>query len=167
MRHICVCTSRNLRAHIYALCACGSSLVCYVLKFQISYGSKHSLLRYLQNNIGICLILNFGTSVRHSSRSAFGRSTGNDVSGNYFHHSFFSPPFFFSSVTTFSHKRSARIKKLILMGTPKNLWVDLFSDPVGHFGAPWKPFWIFEVFTEVMIESKNLFCESWSEDPIT
>ena len=30
----------------------------------------------------------FGTSVRRSSRSAFGRSTGNDVSGHYYRHSF-------------------------------------------------------------------------------
>ena len=96
---------------------------------------------------------NFGMSGRCSSRSAFGRSTGIDVSGHYkrdFWHkraafqqsafgrstagndvvatiiislfSFFSlffsfipvfPPLFFSSVATFSHRRSARIKKLI------------------------------------------------------
>jgi len=42
----------------------------------------------------------FGTSVRRSSRSAFGRSTGNDVSGHYKRHyflffSFFSFFFFF------------------------------------------------------------------------
>ena len=53
-------------------------------------------------------------------------------SGHYFHPSFlffpcFFPPFFpvfFSSVATFSHRRSARIKKLILrklLRTPKNL----------------------------------------------
>ena len=37
------------------------------------------------------------TSVRRSSRSAFGRSTGNDVSGHYKRHSFLFFPFFFSS----------------------------------------------------------------------
>ena len=38
-----------------------------------------------------------------------------------------------------------------------------FPDPVGHFEAPWWPFWIFEVLIEGMIESKNLFSESWLE----
>ena len=33
---------------------------------------------------------NIGTSVRRSSRSAFGRSTGNDVSGHYKRHYFLS-----------------------------------------------------------------------------
>ena len=44
----------------------------------------------------------------------------------------------FSSVVNFSHRRSARIKKLIsqrLMGATKNLDVDPFPDLVGHFGA--------------------------------
>ena len=57
----------------------------------------------------------------------------------------FSP--FFSSVATFSHRRSARIKKLIqrkLLGAPKNLGVDILPDPVGHFGAPLLPFWILQ-----------------------
>ena len=45
-------------------------------------------------------------------RSAFGRSTtGNDVVATIFIRFFFPPPFF--SVATFSHRRSARIKKLI------------------------------------------------------
>ena len=46
------------------------------------------------------------------------------------------PPVFFSSVVTFSHRGSARIKTLIeqkLTGAPKNLGVDPFPDPVGHF----------------------------------
>ena len=85
--------------------------------------------------------------------SAFGRSTaGNNVVAiiiiSFF--SFFPVfflPLFFSSVATFSHRRSARIKKLILrklLRTPKNLGVDTFPDPVGHFGAPWRPFWILQ-----------------------
>ena len=91
----------------------------------------------------------FGTSVRHSSWSAFGRPPGNDVSGHYKHHYlfFFHFPFFFS-VATFSHRRSARIKKLIqrkLLRMPKNLGVDTFPDPVAHFGAPWQPYWILQV----------------------
>ena len=68
-------------------------------------------------------------------------------SGHYFHpsflfffpffffFSFFFPFFFFFSVATFSHRRSARIKKIILrklLRTPKNLGID----PVDHFGAP-------------------------------
>ena len=70
---------------------------------------------------------------------------------------------FFLSFFYFSHRRSARIKKLIwrkLTGAPQNLGVDPFPDPVGHFGAPWRPFWIFEVLIEGMIKSKNLFRES-------
>ena len=42
----------------------------------------------------------------------------------------------------------------------KNLGFDPFPDPVGHFEAPWWPFWIFEVLIEGMVESKNLFNES-------
>ena len=40
---------------------------------------------------------------------------------------------------TFSHRQSARIKKLIwqkLTGAPNNLGLDTFPNPVGHFGAP-------------------------------
>ena len=51
--------------------------------------------------------------------------------------------FFFFSVATFSHRSSARIKKLIeqkLIGAPKNLGVDTFPDSVGYFGAPYQPF---------------------------
>ena len=53
--------------------------------------------------------------------------------------SVFPPPGFFlvSSVAIYSHRRSAPIKKLIqqkLLRTSKNLGVDTFPDPVGHFG---------------------------------
>ena len=50
---------------------------------------------------------------------------------------------FFFSVATFSHRRRARIKKLILrkwLEMANNLGLDPFPDPVGHFGAPWWPF---------------------------
>ena len=30
-----------------------------------------------------------------------------------------------------------------------------FPDAIGYFGAPWQPFWIFEVLIEGMIESKT------------
>ena len=49
------------------------------------------------------------------------------------------------------------------MGVPKNLDVHTFPDPIGHFWAPWRPFWIFEVLVEGIIESKNLFSKSWYE----
>ena len=45
------------------------------------------------------------------------------------------------------------------MGAPKNLGVDPFPDPVGHFRAARRPFLIFEVLIEGMIESENLFTE--------
>ena len=38
------------------------------------------------------------------------------------------------------------------MAAPKNLGVDTFPDPVVHFGAPWWPFWIFEVPIEEIIK---------------
>ena len=53
------------------------------------------------------------------------------------------------------------------MGVPKNLRVVPSPDPIGHFGTPWRPFWIFETVIEGMIESKNLFSESLSVGPIT
>ena len=92
---------------------------------------------------------------RRYSRSLFRRSTGNNVSGHYFccysfiiH--FFLPVFqLFFFIGTFSHRRSARMKKLILQKWLKmanNLGSDPFPDPVGHFGAPWRPFWILQVF---------------------
>ena len=28
------------------------------------------------------------------------------------------------------------------MGAPNNLGLDPFPDPIGHFWAPWRPFWI-------------------------
>ena len=68
--------------------------------------------------------------------SAFWRSTaGNDVEATIVIILF---PFFFSSIT-FPHRRNAQIKKLILrklLRKPKNLGVDTFPDPVGHFEAP-------------------------------
>ena len=73
----------------------------------------------------------------------------------------FSPLFFprFFSIATFSHRRSAWIKKLIyqkLTGTPKNLKVDTFPDPVGHFGAHWRPFWILQAVR---------CCRRWASAP--
>ena len=80
----------------------------------------------------------FGTSGRCSSWSPFRWLTGTMIVHPYFHYSFL------FSVTTFSHRRSAWIKKHIqrkLTGAPKYLEVDTFQDPFGHFGAPWWPFW--------------------------
>ena len=50
---------------------------------------------------------------------------------------------------------------------PRGTPVHPFPDPVGHFVTPWWPFWIFEVLTEGMIESKNLFSESYSGGPMS
>ena len=64
-----------------------------------------------------------------------------DWHDDYFHYSF--PPL--------SHRRSARIKKLIvrkLTGAPKKHGVHPFLDPVGHFRAPWRQFGIFVVLIE-------------------
>ena len=44
-----------------------------------------------------------------------------------------------------SHRRSARIKKLIsrnLIRAPNNLGLDTFPEPGRYFGAPCRPFWI-------------------------
>ena len=44
------------------------------------------------------------------------------------------------------------------MGTPNDLGLDPFLDPVGPFGAPRGPFWIFEVLIEGMRKFEtNLF----------
>ena len=103
-------------------------------------------------NYGLSFI---GMSVRRSSRSGFGRSTGNDVSGRCKRHYFpFPLPFF--SVATFSHRRDAKIKKLILrklLWIPENLGVDTFPDPIGHFGASW---WILQVVRR---------CRQWASAP--
>ena len=36
-----------------------------------------------------------------------------------------------------------------LLRTLKNLGVDTFPDPVRHFGAPWRPFWILQALQVV------------------
>ena len=74
------------------------------------------------------------------------------------------PPFFLLCCDLFSQKDWSDQK---LLRTTKNLGVDTFPDLVGHFGAPWQPFWIFEVLKEGVIKSKNLFRESCSGGPIT
>ena len=57
-------------------------------------------------------MINFGTSGRRCSRSVLGGRLAMTLVDRYFHHYFPFFPFFFS-VATFSHRRSARIKKLI------------------------------------------------------
>ena len=54
-----------------------------------------------------------GMSVRCSSRSVFGRSTGNDVSGHYKRHYFFSIFFFSSSIFPFSPSRPFLIEGVL------------------------------------------------------
>ena len=48
------------------------------------------------------------------------------------------------------------------MGAPKDLQVHHFLDPIGNFGGHWRPFWIFEVLIEGMIESKSYFAKVYS-----
>ena len=77
----------------------------------------------------------------------------------YFHRYFFPHHF---PVATFSHRRSAQIKKLILSkltGAPKNLGLDPFPDPVGHFGAPWRQFWILQYWTPFWL------LQAWASAP--
>ena len=103
--------------------------------------------------------VNIGTSGRRSSRLPFRGLTGTTIVDCYFHHSFTLLLFFHFSATTFSHRRNARIKKLILWKltlVPKNLGVHPFPDHVGHFGAPYRSFGIFEVLIEGINESKKL-----------
>ena len=90
-----------------------------------------------------------GTSVRRFSRSAFGRSTGNDVSGHYKRHYFlflffFLFFFFFLRRLLFSQKECSDQKTYFakVARTPKKKEINTFPDPIGHFGAPWWPFWI-------------------------
>ena len=47
---------------------------------------------------------------------------------------------------------------------PKNLGVNTIPDPIGHFGAPWQLFWIFEVLIGGMIEPKNSFSNNLGVD---
>ena len=97
-----------------------------------------------------------------------GRCSGNWLAVTivewYFHHSF-PPLLFYFSVTTFSCRKAPapRIKKPIQLidGSAQNPGVNPFPDPVSHFGAPWRPFWIFEVLIEGMIESKILARFVW------
>ena len=52
-------------------------------------------------------LLKIGTSVRRSSRSAFGQLTGNDVSGNYKRHYFLSFFFFFKLRSSSFYKKES------------------------------------------------------------
>ena len=67
-----------------------SSYKMYPSLSSVSFG-LYSILIWILTNINSC-IYNFGKSVRRSSQLAFGRSTGNNVSGHYKRHSF---PFIF------------------------------------------------------------------------
>ena len=79
-------------------------------------------------------------SGRCSSLSAFGRLTGNDVSGHQKRPYFLPPPFFFSSVGTFSHRRSARIKRTYLVKSDGSA-----QKPMGRLlSRPGQPFWILQ-----------------------
>ena len=72
-------------------------------------------------------------------------------SGYYSHQSF--PLLLFSDVT-FSRIRTLIWQGLLRMA--KNIGVDTFPDPVRHFGAPWRPFWILQAVRR---------CRRWARAP--
>ena len=82
----------------------------------------------------ICLsTLFFGTSGRRCSWSPFRRSTGNDVSGHYFHHYFF--PLFFSPSSPFLIEGVLGSKNLFSESDSKcQTPSDIFWSPGAHFG---------------------------------
>ena len=92
-------------------------------------------------------LMDFGTSVWRSSRSAFGRPTGNDVSGHYKRHCFlffFSFFFFLFPSSTFLIEGVLRSKNLFsesCLECPKTWGLTPFQTPSailgptgGHFG---------------------------------
>ena len=82
---------------------------------------------------------------RRSSRLAFGRPTGNDVSGQWPQKTtLFS--FLFSLSSTF-----------LIEGVLESKNLDLFPDPVGHFWAPWQSFWILQAVRG---------CRQWASAPM-
>ena len=73
---------------------------------------------------------------RCSSRSAFGQSTGNDISGHCKGHYFpdFSRVFFTLPITFLIEVLGSQTTYLAKVnGSPR---VDTFPDPVSHFGGP-------------------------------
>ena len=73
------------------------------------------------------------TSCQRCSQLPFRQLTGSKDSGPYFHYSF---PFCFFSITTFSYRIAARIKKFVyqnLTGVLKNIGFDPIPYTVGHF----------------------------------
>ena len=103
--------------------------------------SEHKQLRYIKTE-------SIGTSVQRSSRSAFGRSTGNDVSGHYKWH-YFLLVFPVSSVVYFSHKRRAYFAKID--GRTQKPRIVSFQDFVGHFWVPSLKMivWLFILFSDL------------------
>ena len=88
-----------------------------------------------------CLLLKIWSWHEHA---AFQRPTSNDVSCHkklqYFIHFFFSFLFLFFPSSTFLIEGTLGSKTLF-----RETWRERpFPDTVGHFGAPWQPFWIFE-----------------------
>ena len=97
---------------------------------------------------------NFGTSVRRSS----GRCSGGRLLAMMYWplfslvFSIFFPPVFFPPSRPFLIEGVLGSKNLFsesCLERPKNLGVDTFPDPVGHFGAPWGPYWILQALQVV------------------
>ena len=80
-------------------------------------------LRYLHHN--------FGMSVQHSSQSVFRRSP---------------KTFLIEGVLGSKKNYLAKVCR-----SAQNLGVGIFPDPVSHFGAPWRPFWILQAVSECPI----------------
>ena len=96
-----------------------------------------------------------------SRRSAFGQSTGNNISGHYLHHYYFVSCFFtrfFSSIVHFSHRMSDQIQTYLARvdGRAQNTWVRPILRPCRPFWGPWWPFWIVEVLIAWMIDKEKL-----------
>ena len=79
-----------------------------------------------------------GIGVQRSIRSAFEQSTGSNVSGHYKH-------YFFFSVSTFSHRRSSRLKRIYFVkfdGSSQKSWGIHLSRHCRPSWGPLVPIWI-------------------------
>ena len=98
----------------------------------------------------------FVMSGRHSNQSVFWQSTGNNVNGLYFWYYFFFfspfPPLYFRLSSTFLTGGVLRWKNLFSKS------VVTFPDPVSHFGAPWRPYWILQALRR---------CRRWASALLT
>ena len=122
---VCTCLF-NVKMFTMGLIYClerGASLIKLHLWF---YMLGFPLLRVLrsctsliQHTTGVVIILIGGASKLAWVCGVRAVNCWQRRSGYYFHHSFLFAPFFFSPVATFSHRRSAQIKKLFSKSWPE------------------------------------------------